>query len=307
MTVRGSRLDPVSNRTAAFVAKLAKTLGFYLERQQQYAADRNHDPSPTSEAAATANDPLRRTPSEVATLLQLVASDHLRTVGAVLNARVIPSWGLHSLLRVVVEASARTWWMLEPGLDVDAKASRGLLARLEMLRERDKLEGGSGNAAQRIQELLQEIEQAGFVVELKRDGSPRRINGTGYADTTGVLRQMLPDHGPGTGLAFGEFLYRLLSGATHGAEWMATLNAEPVADLDQKDLTLARTAADPHQVGWLLTAGIQSHATAFDAHCRLNGWTAFIDQPFYRRSVLAELGEAVRALGDAQSETPDRR
>lgn len=290
-------VETPDDATTGAIRLLAKALDVYDTQQQKYSQDRGHEPRPGS-AAAKATGHLERMPVTTAIQLDMLARDHLRTMQTILDSGLVPSWSLYSLARVTVETSARSWWILAPD-DPDDRTSRAILTQLDMLRARHLLEAGTGNAQ------IRRASTNSSRRPTRRDSTspsttaahPRRSMDRDSPTTPVSCAPCCPAQArPTTGMPLGEFLYRLLSGATHGNDWMVLTHAEPHGELDDDGYGLVRATGNPAQVAQVVLATVRAHATALDRWCDMCGWSKFSTQPFYKNGVEGRLLTAIADL-----------
>src|SRR5215218_6387160 len=146
----------------------------------------------------------------------LAAEDHLRGLRAVLADGSAVQAAL-SMSRAVLEAAARAWWLLDPGIDARARVARGMTERLAELSQRirsgGQLEGPSIKTAVREQAtILAGARQHGFPVVAK--GVATAVGERSPASSELVRRMFCGPDRPGGQL--GRLVYAEMSSAVHG-------------------------------------------------------------------------------------------
>lgn len=179
----------------------------------------------------------------------LVAIDHVRALAAVLQPptgiAVIPTH-----LRIILDTTARAWWMFDPDIDVDERHRRAVNERLHNLRHGIKVDRAMGNEdtprAANLADVIAHAKVLGLdVVESttyrcsKCGAEKRRKVETPYIaparpDGLSLVAAMAgPDAGPTTAL------YHLASGSLHGAPYAVLAQLETVGT-DKDGLLMAQ-------------------------------------------------------------------
>ena len=146
----------------------------------------------------------------------LAAEDHLRGLRAVLADGSAMQAAL-SMSRAVLEAAARAWWLLDPGIDARTRVARGMTERLTELSQRirsgGQLKGPCIRAAVQEQAtILAGARQHRFPVIAK---GVTAVVGERPPTSSELVRRMLCDPDlPGGQL--GRLVYAELSSAVHG-------------------------------------------------------------------------------------------
>jgi len=142
--------------------------------------------------------------------LRLVASrDHLEALERLLQYP--PSaYAPAAVARASLECSARTWWLLDPALDVRGRVVRGLIERLisdqegtryPSTRLRRKAELG-------LQSAHEDADALHLGVRIDRRGRVLAVDTTDVPTYSGLIRDQLGE--------MGEWVYPVLSAITHG-------------------------------------------------------------------------------------------
>jgi hypothetical protein len=219
--------------------------------------------------ALTGPGPWSPNPVAFATMLAdcrlLAAEDHLRGLRAVL-ADGSATLAALSMSRAVLEAAARAWWLLDPGIDARTRVARGMTDRLaelrQMIRSGDHLPGPSAKAAARQQAaILAGAHQHGFPVSARKG-----VVGNGSPTSSELVRRMLC--GPGRpGGQLGRLVYAELSAAVHsqleGRTWRR--GWQLLGRLPSLDDDAVRV------LGWAAGCAVAGYSEARSRHSRLYG------------------------------------
>jgi hypothetical protein len=205
--------------------------------------------------ALTGPEPWNPNPVAFATMLAdsflLTAEDHLRGLRAVLHDGTAMQAAL-SMSRVVVEAAARAWWLLDPGIDARTRVARAMTERLAELAQRIRsgrqLRLPSTNAAYSEQEAILFGARANrFPVTTK--GAVPAIGERSPTSSDLVRRMNCSPDLPGGQI--GRLMYADLSSAIHGylegrvwqREWQVIGRSYPPDDGFVRALTWAACCA----------------------------------------------------------------
>ena len=168
-------------------------------------------------------------PDDVGGAALSVALDNLETWHQLFLPGFRPSYAQFSILRTAHESSHMARWLLEPGLESQGRAERGLAAQLADLDERRKYE----DAASRTQPTLPAKSASDRIVDLLAEADARNLTKPNKRGAS-VLKTVVPSVEPFNSMepvaphAEGSLVYRVLSGYAHGAQWTAVLGAEPI-------------------------------------------------------------------------------
>jgi hypothetical protein len=146
-------------------------------------------------------------------LLIEAAADHLMAFSRVLKepAQTIAPW---TCVRAVIETSALSAWLFDPGIDVNERVQRSLVYRCEGLTQEVKFLKASGDQAEviRIKDRLEKVKQ--FASNLGDYGvinknKQRKKVALEMPSVTEIINKTLHE----------EAVYRLLSAMSHGHSW----------------------------------------------------------------------------------------
>jgi hypothetical protein len=170
---------------------------------------------------------------QIASVRLAAASDHLQIWAELATDEpiVLPFYAHYSLLRTALECSATVRWLVDAASQTD-RIRRGVGAQLWDLEERGKSEAAAHRhgrrmepkepgkpAARRIADLRDRAKAAGI--------RPSEVNIVGICKDYGQTASDPPGAGEG--------IYRILSAAAHGAQWIALAisDHEAVGDFDR--------------------------------------------------------------------------
>jgi hypothetical protein len=165
-----------------------------------------------------ANKRQLRDPYELSRLLLYSVEDHLRTVLAVLETQILPTFALYSLLRPAAEAAVRMAYLLEARIDETQRLARGLNVRLENLMQQGKLFEEGVLLSERVINLERRASTNG--IEVLRD---RRGRTDGFGERQPSETSLFAAY-----LGEGELIYRYLSGHVHSMAWVQISKEEAV-------------------------------------------------------------------------------
>lgn len=170
---------------------------------------------------------------QIANIRLAAASDHLQIWAELATGDpiVLPFYAHYSLLRTALECSATVRWLVDATSQTE-RIRRGVGAQLWDLAERDKSEAAARRhgrqmeprqpgkpAARRITELRDRARAVGV--------RPSEVNIVGICKDYGQTTSDPPGAGEG--------IYRILSAAAHGAQWIAIAisDHEAVGEFDR--------------------------------------------------------------------------
>lgn len=200
---------------------------------------------PGSQASSDGAKLIGRYGWQIASMRLGAASDHLQAWAelATPDPIFLPLYAQYSLLRTALECSATVRWLLDPASQTE-RIRRGVGAQLWDLEERAKSEAAARRhgrrmepkepgkpAARRITDLLDRARAAGV--------RPSEVNIVDICRSYGAM----PGDPPGAG----EGIYRILSAAAHGAQWLALgiSDSEEVGEPDRFRTHTTRLTANP--------------------------------------------------------------
>lgn len=147
---------------------------------------------------------------EIAHLRLVVGRDYLESLERLMQEP--PNvHGVAALVRVLLESSARAWWLLDPSIGVRGRVVRGLMERAISDIEASRLPSADlrSRAEAGVLRTLDEAVSLGFEVRRNRRGHLLSIDGTEVPRYTQLLDEQLGE--------IGVFGYRLLSATVHGS------------------------------------------------------------------------------------------
>jgi hypothetical protein len=170
----------------------------------------------TSLAGVWGADPARQA-TNLGRTLAAAASDHLLALADLLKSEQTGAFAAFTIGRGLLETAARSWYLLEPAIEVRERVRRHMNERLWSLHESGRFLGGLKSDTRALDELTSAITQTaqahGFVVRSTR-GGPQL--GEARPSSMGVCDLLFPvsPSGPKMGSAS----YQFLSSSAHGGE-----------------------------------------------------------------------------------------
>lgn len=210
---------------------------------------------------------------DVAALKLQVADDHLQAIGRWLRGPVLLNYSFFTLLRGALESSAWACWLLDPAVASNTRLERHFTLRLHQQWAQGRFGGTvSADAQKRLGEIASDAANLGLVGVQEKKGIQTVIVGFGKKrpGVTQLLKDLLPDAAPASGLPLGELLYHLLSGKAHGETWANVLGAE-VIPADGASDPILKTEF-PAETGILaLEHVLLLHSRATRVYCEVMG------------------------------------
>src|SRR6266540_267898 len=146
---------------------LGTILGGLAQTARELAAEAAWDPVPGSiahtelQAQPELVDSWSDEPVEgaysLARLALYCAEDHLLAIEQLLRVEDVQRYAIETIVRTVIEASARAWWLLDPAIDVQERVARFMTERLFGLSDRLQLERMVGEPTQQTGEIIDRI------------------------------------------------------------------------------------------------------------------------------------------------------
>ena len=182
------------------------------------------------------------------------------------------AFGFEIMARAVLEASARAWWIYDPGLDVRARVAHAKTVELHSVDEGMKVERAATDntlhfSPQR-ERIVREAEALGLIPDYSKDANLIGFEGQRRPDATSIIEDMLTQllgRRPAAKLA-----YRLYSAVDH-----ATVYAM-IRSLSTLRTTKTTATVTPHvtneQVASATAFAITSHLGVLSRRARLYGF-----------------------------------
>lgn len=206
-----------------------------------------HEPSPASRLRAAHSRPLLH--QAYAYAIQLLASglDHLGAALILLDNDPIRHFACHTVSRALLEASARSCWLLDLTISERQRLARGLLERVEDIWDRHGFERSHGVEAKQWREhhlnsVLEQAAREKLTVDFHKKGwekgKPRSIGGEIRPSATRAINTALwQEIGQG---AEELGVYQLLSSFAHSGPFALGLDTETIARQDSYELRQSR-------------------------------------------------------------------
>lgn len=197
------------------------------------------------------------------------ASAHLDAAGDLcgalcrLSRPTVHRYGVFAMARAAIEAGARSWWLLEPGITRDERALRGLRERCRGLGERERLERAMGVSTIAVRRRMVRVQQTANQLGIQRRvGRPPDANDLFAAafEAAGLSRRE------------GEVMSRLLSGFVHGTLWALhgqtapqdhTLSGDARVELRAPSVSAVQLAYSIHATTAVLAVAERARGVAF--------------------------------------------
>jgi hypothetical protein len=186
----------------------------------------------------------------VAGIYRAAAYDHLGALGKLLEPPVTV-WGDVIVARAALEAGARLWWLLEPGLSGRQRVARATTEQLysaqEFITAERELPVEAGEAQTRLDLVVRYAEELGLKSDLSKDGRLIGFEGERHAGFTKIVSGVLrtEHHAPGgavaryySAIAHGT-MYGLLERLTTTGDGLGNLSIEPRLTLETLSLTVS--------------------------------------------------------------------
>lgn len=112
-----------------------------------------------------------------ASLLGYAVVDSVRAFSALLRAPVIPVWAPLVNARAGVEAAAQMFWLVEPGLRVEARVQRGMVMRLHNARQQQRAPADFVEAHERaraaVDDIAEQADRLGWTISGRKQQQAR--------------------------------------------------------------------------------------------------------------------------------------
>lgn len=238
------------------------------ERFTDYVADPPAPDSPMSRAYTDGN----RDEFDLGALGIYAAEDHLRTLSALIETRILPSFALYTVLRGAVESLARAHYVLME-MDLTERQGRALNLRLDNLREQVRITDREPSEDRAAGRRVYEERRRFLVGRASAQGVRTLMSSTGRLRGFGA--HVLPPKGALVDRAVkdGALAYSMLSGYAHGLQW-ALLRTEGAEQSSDPAVALVPTALNVE-----VFLGVLDRVT--DLHDQIVArWITLAGQPF---------------------------
>jgi hypothetical protein len=181
----------------------------------------------------------------------------------------LTTFGITTLARGVIEASARAWWLLDPSVDVRTRVARSMTSRLETLWYNRRLEEKLDlprTSAGRMEEILAIAPSKGFNAIVERRNAPPAIEGA-LPWAARLYEEILGSKKLGYGV-WADF-----AAVAHGQVGGVVQRLEVVDRTMDPDPDIQWARANPLKtMGPVLGAAMLAHFQAFGRELALYGW-----------------------------------
>ena len=174
---------------------------------------------------------------EMASTKLASASDHLQAWDRILSARTIPIFAQYTILRSALETGAVARWIVGPEEQTE-RIRRGVAAQRDDLAERKKFEDAGRRYGESFDPRGPGKPASVRLAELATLASKHKVK---RLEVNVVEACRLFGRTGEDKEGAGEILYRLLSGATHGYQWVAL----PISDFEVHPGRVARLTVNP--------------------------------------------------------------
>lgn len=205
----------------------------------------------------------------------VAALDHLALWRHVVETRYQPIYAHMSLLRVAMESALAAYWLVEPGITQEVRRARTYAAQFQSLDERRKVEEAARiitvppakSADVRLSELIETASNEGLTKANKNGTIILALPMRSVIDLFDDYEEPPPKGGQAS------WVYRFMSGYSHGLQWAAMLNAQVVAPIGESRALGMVTANDAATVDMTIRA-VRATARAVDAYTAYRTATA---------------------------------
>ncbi|MDP9224681.1 MAG: hypothetical protein M3P18_12670 [Actinomycetota bacterium] len=178
------------------------------------------------------------------------------------------------LLRVAMESALAAYWLVEPGITREVRRARTYAAQFQSLDERRKVEEAAHiitvppakSPDVRLSELIETASNEGLTKANKNGTIILALPMRSVIDLFDDYEEPPPKGGQAS------WVYRFMSGYSHGLQWAAMLNAQVVAPIEKVALGMV-TANDAATVDMTIRA-VRAIARAVDAYTAYRTATA---------------------------------
>jgi hypothetical protein len=185
----------------------------------QVAADSRAMTEIAEEGKYRGESPWDATPAaaahHLAGILVFGALDHAKAMVTVLEQERAPVYAHIVLARACLEHAAKTWWLLDPQIDVRLRIARSVNERLLTVSQALRLpisDEDKEQARERRADLLKEAERIGFRKAPSRKNTPPALEEQRPSQTD-LVRDLLHD---GDDVSIGGLVYGYFSAVAHG-------------------------------------------------------------------------------------------
>jgi hypothetical protein len=257
----------------ALIQRLHDTLARAVELQKTFEAQHRlpiHASSLLRRDEATGN---AASVFNTASVAMVGALDHLHTwyqiVAGDLKRFPLPIYSHYTLARAAYEPALLTLWLLDPEVDSDERVGRGYAAQLRSLEDMRNFQsdaemtGEAANAPRLHERLFAAARAAGYV---KRSRNGEEVLTVGMPSMVDLFNRY--DQRSGL-VSKPAWLYRVLSGNTHGREW-AMMHGASESDAEGFDSNMNFIRPDLPLLCHLAerTVAVVGRAVALHAHYR---------------------------------------
>jgi hypothetical protein len=202
----------------------------------------------------------------IAAMKLAAARDHVASLAQLLRPEPAP-FATAALARVVLETSARAWWLLDPAIGPESRVARGMTDRLSSLRETLKMDLPEEMTAWHVSRV--DRIHAGAIA---KDFEPitnksGRFEAIGERVPTATDLATLVVGGPE-----GELAYRDLSAASHGTLYALVSRMEVLEDPLGRHDKIARPKISMETVVPMVSVAVIAFGNAIDRELALYGW-----------------------------------
>lgn len=204
----------------------------------------------------------------LAAMLLMATENHLEATSRLL-VEPLTNYGLFAVCRAAMENSARAWWLLDPEIDVNERAARGLLTRFSSLHEAAEVEDLM--IADKGWEELESVIRANHVAERARAqgftvvNKKHRFELSGFErpSTTALLKEVHEE--------LGAVMYKYLSASVHGTSY-ALMQEMDFEESSRGGMGhIAKPNKDFSMIGGSISIAGLTYLSAFDRHVYLYG------------------------------------
>lgn len=206
---------------------------------------------------------------ELARQRLISAEDHLRTILSLLTGSIpLPSFSLFTLVRGASIPTVHASYLLDPRIDETARLARALSARLENLRQQQKVHPETqGNFFdERLAHLVKRAEDNGIAIVRNRNEVVLGFSEQWPTDT-GLFEEYVPD--------VGKTYFQYVSGYAHSLAW-AQLPRHRAQPSDDPDISLVPTDVNVPVFAAVLNGALTLYDEAVGFYLGNGGYPALV-------------------------------
>lgn len=200
------------------------------------------------------------------------SEDYLYSLSQLL-VEPVSQFGFMPVARSAMEASARAWWLLDPGIEVSTRVARGLTERLHNVHEQIKIlrefNVDLSSQQERLGIIFESAQRWGLNLVVDKNGQPIAV-GERRPTTTGLIGRLSDSAYLDEAVAVG--VYRLFSGGAHAVFYALKEGFEYLEDPEGRHDRLAVPKVSLDAVEMPASVALLIWVAAMDRAVGLYGW-----------------------------------